>query len=167
MADGTRGRRWRAVATVDGSISHSALIEVDPAGRPARLELTTPNGMLTLHPSADEAEIHGNVVRPGGGVEPLALGWSTECELDIIGRPLALGIGLNRRRASVPIGAMIEIDVVAVGPELSIQTTKRRIQRLSETDWRILALGGGPARRISLDADGLPVGGVRWPLEAD
>ncbi len=44
LADGSRGRRWRAVATRDGSITHSLLLEVDLDGRPARLELTTPDG---------------------------------------------------------------------------------------------------------------------------
>ena len=52
VADGRRGRRWRAVSTLAGAITHALLLEVDLAGRPARLELTTPAGMLTLHPSA-------------------------------------------------------------------------------------------------------------------
>ncbi len=124
--------------------------------------------MLTLHPSADQAEMHGNIVYTGGwGVKALPLRWDPERELDIVGRPLALGIGLHRRRGSVLIGATIEIDVVAIGPELSIQTTKRRVERLSETAWRVQALSSEPDRLISLDADGLPLGGARWPLEAD
>ena len=169
VADGTRGRRWRAVARVEGSITHAALLEVDLAGRPARLELTTPEGMLTLHPSADQAAMHGNIVQSDGwGVKALPLGWDPERELDIVGRPLALGIGLHRRRASVPVGATIEIDVVVIGPGLSIHTTKRRVERQSETAWRVQALSSEePDRLFRLDTDGLPQGGVRWPLEAD
>ena len=169
VADGSRGRRWRAVARVDGAITHAALLEIDLAGRPARLELTTPSGLLTLHPSADQAEMHGNIVYAGGwGVKALPLRWDPERELDIAGRPLALGIGLHRRRSSVPVGATIEIDVVVIDSELSIHTTIRRVERLSDTDWRVQALNGAvPDRLFRIDADGLPLGGERWPLEPD
>ena len=44
-------------------------------GRPGRLEIATPAGLLTLHPEADGLSAHGNVVGPDG-VRPLAYEWS-------------------------------------------------------------------------------------------
>ncbi len=147
VADGRRGRRWRAMSLVDGTISHALLLEVDPAGRPSRLELTTPAGLLTLHPSADQAELHGNIVRPGGGgVEHLALPWGPEPEIDVIGRPLALAVGLHRRRDSVPVGQTLEIEAVAIEPALEIRIVRRRIARTSEDTWRVIGTDGLPDR---------------------
>ncbi len=168
VADGSRGRRWRAVSTADGAITHALLLEVDLAGRPARLELTTPAGMLTLHPSADQRELHGNVVGLAGeGVRPLALGWDSERELDVVDRPLAIAVGLRRRRPSVPVGQAIDIDVVAIGPGLEFTTIVRQVERLEDGLWRIRGTGGAADRRISLTPDGLPAGGTRWALETD
>src|SRR5476649_2068672 len=79
VADGSRGRRWRAVSVANGSVTHAVLLEVDLARRPSRLELTTRAGMLTLHPSLDGREIHGNVVSAAGdGVRHLAFPWGPE-----------------------------------------------------------------------------------------
>jgi hypothetical protein len=163
VADGSRGRRWRAVSVAKGAITHSVLLEVDLAGRPSRLELATPAGMLTLHPSADQAEIHGNVVRATGeGVRHLAFAWGPQHEIEITGRPGPTVVGLHRRRASVAVGASVEIDVLAIGPGLDVTAGIRRVERLTERRWRI----GTSGVEIEIDADGLPVGGVRWALEA-
>src|SRR5512147_136645 len=66
VADGHRGRRWRAVAGLNGVITHALLLEVDVAGRPAKLELATPAGLLTLHPEEGSGRLHGNVVTEAG-----------------------------------------------------------------------------------------------------
>jgi hypothetical protein len=166
VADGSRGRRWRAVSLVGGTISHALLLELNLAGRPARLELTTAAGMLTLHPSLDRSELHGNIVRPGrGGVEHLAMAWGDDLEIDVLGRPLAIAAGLHRRRAAVPVGGSASFEVVAVGPGLEIARAERRAERASVGDWLVFDPADGPARRLSLDADGLPVNGARWALE--
>ena len=82
VADGLRGRRWRwTIATAHG-LRHAGLVELDRAGRLGRLEYETSDGMLTLHPDADRAIAHGNVVRVGG-VEPLAVAWSDDDALAI------------------------------------------------------------------------------------
>jgi hypothetical protein len=164
VADGSRGRRWRAVAVANGIVSHAVLLEVDLAGRPSRLELTTPAGMLTLHPSRDGAEIHGNVVGAAGeGVRHLAFAWGPEHELEIAGRPGPTIAALHRRRASVGIGASVDIEVLIVGPGLEVVAGQRRYEHLAEGRWQL----AGSAAEILLDSDGLPVGGTRWALETD
>ena len=164
VADGSRGRRWRAVSLAGGSVTHAVLLEVDRAGRPSRLELTTPAGMLTLHPATDGTEIHGNVVgTTGEGVRHLAFAWGPEHELEIAGRPGPTIVGLHRRRASVAVGSSVEIQVLTVGPELEVVAGRRRYEHLAEGRWRL----AGSAVDIEIDRDGLPVGGTRWALEAD
>ncbi len=66
LAEGGRGRRWRASRVRDGRLEGTILLEIDAAGRPARLELGTSDGLLTLHPDRGERELHGNVVTPDG-----------------------------------------------------------------------------------------------------
>jgi hypothetical protein len=165
VADGSRGRRWRAVSTLNGAITHAVLLEVDLAGRPSRLELTTPAGMLTLHPAADQREIHGNVVSATGeGVRHLAFAWGPEHELELAGRPGPTAVALHRRRTSVAVGSSVEVDVLAIGMKLDVRPGRRRFERLGEDRWRV----GLRASDIEfeIDADGLPVGGVRWALES-
>jgi hypothetical protein len=162
VADGTRGRRWRGIAIARGAVSHVVLLEVDLAGRPSRLELTTPAGLLTLHPSAIGLEIHGNVVTTTGeGVRPLAFAWGPEHELEVVGRPLATAVGLHRRRERILAGASEEVEVLTVSPALDVIAARRRVVRLSETRWRVGTI------ELAIDADGLPLGGLRWPLEPD
>ena len=164
VADGRRGRRWRAVATHEDAISDVLLLELDPAGRPLRLELATPAGLLTLHPEPDERTIHGNVVGPDG-VRPLALAWSPEHELDVVGRPLALAAGLHRRRSRVGVGAATRIPVVSIERDLAVVGGEATVRRLDEGRW---AVEVGPDRAsfvVAVDPDGVPAGGERWPLE--
>ena len=66
LAEGGRGRRWRASRVRDGRLEGTLLLEIDGADRPTRLELGTADGLLTLHPDRDERELHGNVVTPDG-----------------------------------------------------------------------------------------------------
>ena len=161
-ADGSRGRRWRAIAIKDGTITHAALIEVDRDGRPSRFELSTPAGMLVLHPAPSGREIHGNVVPAmGEGVRPLAFAWGPDHELEVAGRPLASVVAVHRRRSQVVVGSHVDIDVLSIAPELAVVAGRRRFERLSGTRWRVGAV------ELEVDADGLPVGGTRWALEVD
>lgn len=162
VADGIRGRRWRAVSIGDAGISHAILLEVNPAGRPSRIELTTPAGLLVLHPSPDQLEIHGNVVgTTGAGVRPLAFAWGPEHELEVLGRPLATAVALHRRRDRTAVGGRGAMDVLSIGSDLEAVAHRRSFERLTETAWRVAGV------EVEIDADGLPLGGVRWPLEPD
>jgi hypothetical protein len=164
VAQGARGRRWRAVATRDGLITQSLLLEIDTRGRPTRLELTTPAGLLTLHPEPDEGSIHGNVVAETG-VLPLALPWSPDHELDVAGSPLAIGCGLHRLRSTIPLGHQRSVPVLAVDGSLAVTETAATVRRVAEDRWTVTVGPSSEERIVKIDADGLPLLGDRWPLE--
>jgi hypothetical protein len=80
VAEGRRGRRWREVVVLDGAIVHSLLLELDPDGRFSHLELSTPAGLLTLHPEGD-GTLHGNAVRPDGVSHVVGRPWDREAAI--------------------------------------------------------------------------------------
>lgn len=167
LAEGGRGRRWRAVATLDGHVSHALLLEIDRSGRPARLELTTEAGMLTLHPEPDGRSIHGNVVHRGG-VRPLALAWSADHDLEIVDRPLATAVMLRRLSASVRVGQGETVPVLAIDRSLVVRPGNRLVRRLADRRWIVADLAGAREMAIELDADGIPQlapSADDWPLE--
>jgi hypothetical protein len=89
VAEGRRGRRWRSVRRdAAGRLVSGLLLELDPAGRWARLELATAEGMLTLHPTKDGTAADGNVVT-AGGMRHLALEWGSDHRLLVAGEPVA------------------------------------------------------------------------------
>ena len=164
LADGRRGRRWRAVALLDGVITHALLLEVTTTGRVARLELTTPAGMLTLHPEPDEAEIHGNVVAPDGRVRPLAFRWSPDHELVVLGRPIGTAVALHRRRQSLAVGGSLTIPVLAIDGSLAATPNALRVSRSGPDLW-LVGMADGPLSEFTVDPDGLPPAEETWPLE--
>ena len=170
VADGRRGRRWRAVATVNGTISHALLLEVGLDGRPSRLELTTVAGMLTLHPDEARQTLHGNVVTTEG-VRPLTLPWSDEHGLEIEGRPIATAVTVHRLAGSTRVGDAKEIPVVTVAVDLAVAQETRRYVRLGEAEWRIERIGETTgATVLKVDERGIPAGlgdPQEWPLELD
>jgi hypothetical protein len=165
VAEGARGRRWRAVATLGGAITHALLLEVAPAGRITRVELVTPAGMLTLHPEPDERAIHGNVVGADGSVRPLAFEWSPDHEIDVRGRPVATWVDLHRRREAVAVGEVVWIPVLAIDPDLQVTTARRSVTRLDRERWLVASGSSDPAIELRLDADGLPAAEMIGPLE--
>jgi hypothetical protein len=176
VADGRRGRRWRAVASADGVMTHALLLEVDLDGRPSRLELATSTGMLTLHPDDARQSLHGNAVLPDG-VRHLRLAWSDEHGLEVEGRPIATAVSARRLARTIAVGEGRTIPVVLITATLEVSETTRRFVRLGETEWRIepdtsasVAGGAGAPQAISLivDGRGIPVGlgnAREWPLE--
>jgi hypothetical protein len=91
LAEGERGRRWRWTVGDDGVVRHAGLVEIDPNGRLARLELASPAGLLILHPGRDGGSIHGNVVT-ADGVRPLSFEWSPGAAVAIAGDPFGSAI---------------------------------------------------------------------------
>jgi len=167
LAEGGRGRRWRATATLDGRIRHALLLEVDRSGRPARLELATEAGMLTLHPEPDGRSIHGNVVHRGG-VRPLALTWSPDHDLEIVDGPLATAVMLRRLSSSVRVGEGETVPVLAIDASLAVRPGNRLVRRLADRRWIVADLAGAREMAIELDANGIPQlgpGADDWPLE--
>lgn len=170
VADGHRGRRWRAVASVDGMITHALLLEVDLAGRPSRVELTTPAGLLTLHPEEGSGRLHGNVVA-GSGVRHLALPWSEEHGLEIDGRPIAAAVTAHRLAGSTAVGEGRTVPVVVITADLSVAGAVRRYTRIGAGEWRIESASGDPPPLVlAIDGRGVPIlphEAREWPLELD
>jgi len=140
VAEGRRGRRWRSLRRdAAGAVVSDLILEIDPGGRLARLELATAAGILTLHPTSDGRSIHGNVVTERG-VVALALPWSPDHRLLLPDEPVA--------------AAALGSDAVnpAPGPGLVVD------ERLEP---RAIEATTPPAR----PPDGLP--GASWPLEID
>jgi hypothetical protein len=161
VAEGSRGRRWREVRKAGEGIAHSLLLETDPAGRFSHLELSTPSGLLTLHPEGD-GTLHGHAVVSDGIEHVRGLRWepdavplldgSTVCRLAAIAlfEPV-IAAASSAGRLAVVIPATLRLEVKPV-----------RIERLEDRTWRF-----GAEEPIMVDRRGLPVltGGETWPLE--
>lgn len=167
VAEGARGRRWRAVSTVAGAITHALLLEVDLSGRFARFELSTSAGLLTLHPSADGATLHGNRVTPVG-IEHLAYDWGAEHGLSVDGRPIADAVTARRLTGAVRVGDHRSVTVVAVAPDLTLREEAVKFEAVRFGLWRVTS--SVEDQMVRLDDRGILVDladSVEWALEAD
>jgi hypothetical protein len=166
LAEGARGGRWRAAATVDGKLTHALLLETSPGGKVQRLELTTASGLLTLHPEPDGRSIHGNLVHVGG-VRPLAFAWGPEHELEVIDRPIASAVMLRRLGKSVEVGGGETVPVLSIDAALAVRPGTRMVRRIAAAQWVVADTAGRRETTIELDADGIPVLGAPadWPLD--
>ena len=159
------------MATLDGAVTHALLLEVDVAGRPGKVELATPAGMLTLHPEEGSGRLHGNVVT-AAGVRHLALAWGPEHGLEVGGttdrqrRDRSPPGGLRDRRGGEdrpgrghrPGSRGRRVDPPLRAPR------RRGVAR--GFAWRTGASHGSSA----VDARGvphLPADAQEWPLELD
>ena len=158
VADGRRGRRWRSTMTRDGTLAATMLLEVGADGRPARLELATAAGLLTLHPEPT-GSLHGNAVT-ADGVRHLAFDWSPEHELEVDGLPIGQAVAARRLAASMAVGEGTTVPVVTAGLDLSVRESRRRYLREGETSWRIE--GDGDPESLAIDERGIP----RWAIQA-
>ncbi len=166
VAEGGRGRRWRATLVRGEWLVCSMLLETDLGGRPARLEVDAAAGLLTLHPGENERALHGNVVTPAG-VRHLAFAWSPVHELVVTDVPLVAMAALARLGRDVAIGEGREVAAVVIGPDLRAESASWRVDRVGDGSWRTSDPGG--VRELAVDHDGLPAGlddAETWPLEA-
>jgi hypothetical protein len=162
VAEGHRGRRWREVRNVGAAVASSLLLETGPDGRFAHLELSTPSGLLTLHPEGD-GTLHGNAV-VSDGVEHIAgARWEPDAVALLDGSTVCrvAAIGLMERSAVPASHAHL---AVVIPPTLWIEVKPVRIERIDAATWRF-----GDEEPLVLDERGLPVlaGGEVWPLERD
>ena len=164
LAEGGRGRRWRASRVRDGRLEGTILLEIDAAGRPARLELGTADGLLTLHPDRGERELHGNVVTPDG-IRHLRFDWSPVHELVVDGFPVALLAAARRLAAVIRSG---DGRAPRSSSTAGCAATWRRSASCGSTSAAGARRGGERGWRC-IDADGAPAGlddAEEWPLEA-
>ena len=167
VADGGRGRRWRAVATIDGHITHALLLEVALDRSVSRLELTTPGGLLTLHPDTDGATLHGNAVTTDG-VRHLSYAWGPDHAVAVAGRPVADAVTAHRLAATVGVGDSRAIQTLVVAPDLGLTETSVTYTRVTDGSWRLA--DAGRERTLAVDPRGIPsafADGSEWPLELD
>ena len=170
VADGRRGRRWRAITTsADGRLVQALLLETSPDGSVLKLEVASPAGLLTLHPEAGEGTLHGNVVR-ASGVEHVAVPWSPGHALMAGGSPVTGAVAAAGLAARVEPGCGSSGAAVEGGEDLAIRRATWRAARVGDRRWRLLAADGGASLTVELDDDGIATGlddEVDWPLEAD
>jgi hypothetical protein len=167
VADGTKGRRWRAVTTHgDGRMEAALLVETAQDGGLAKLELATGEGLLTLHPDGEPRRLHGNVVRTSG-IDHVALPWSDAHLLLVGASPVTAAIAVTFAAAVVGVGEGATLAAVEVGIDLRPRLATWRVARTGDRRWWLLAADGGPSLVLELDDDGVPApaGAISWPLE--
>ena len=163
VAEGHRGRRWREVVLSARGIAHSLLLEIDPEGRFAHLELSTPSGLLTLHPEAD-GTLHGNAIVSDGVEHVRGLAWEPEgiavIEGSIVGLAAAIPIAASRMTAF----GSFALHAVRIPTTLWVEVGPLRIEQIEDRRWRF-----GQDDVCAVDERGLPLlrGGEIWPLERD
>lgn len=145
VAEGRRGRRWREARVRGEAILSSLLFETDPDGRFSHLELSTPAGLLTLHPEGD-GTIHGNAVTDAGVEHLVGLPWEADGLVLVDGSTVTAAAA-----AAAMTRAEGTLTVLRIGLDLACQV-------------RPEPAGTVPAQA---DAEGLPRlrDGRSWPLE--
>ena len=145
----------------------SLLLETEPSGWFAHLELSTQTGLLTLHPEGD-GTLHGNAVVGGEhsvGVEPVVgLAWQPDGLVNVEGSTICRLAAIHLLRRSSPEFSTASQPGVSIRPTLACQPTVVRVERISRDRWRFV-----DEEPIDVDERGLPAlrdGGI-WPLELD
>lgn len=142
VAEGSRGRRWRWIVSAGEGLQHAGLVELDGEGRFVRLELETPDGMLTLHPDPGSVMAHGNVVRRDR-VDPIAIEWWEGASIAIAGDPFGSALG-----AAPVSGWIVEADLTlrrtgdgsSAGADDALSLDERGVPRLSDaSEWPLEA----------------------------
>lgn len=165
-AEGTPGIRWRESVEREGALVRTLLLETTPAGRPARLEIATAHGLLTLHPEPDESAIHGNVVGPDGVVH-LAFPWGPSHDLLVVDSPASTAAILRRLAAALPVGESRRAEVLRIDDALRPEPGTLVLERVAAERWRLHGPDAGDAWHLTVDALGRPVlpDAETWPLE--
>lgn len=168
LAEGVRGRRWRSTSSwPDGRFGGALLLEVDRDGRPTKLELASPDGLLTVHPEPAYGMLHGNTVTPAG-MRHHALPWSDGHLLVVTGSPVTGAVAAAWLAARIGVGEGASVPAVEIGPALGVRRATWRVARTAERRWRLLPADGGEVVTVELDADGIAADLAEarsWPLE--
>ncbi len=144
------------------------LLELDPDGRPTKLEMATGDGLLSLHPEPAPAALHGNVVR-ATGVEHLTLPWSADHILVAAGSPVTAAAAASLLAGRIGVGEGHSVPAVMIETGLTVRRATWRVLRFSERRWRLLAADGSADIAIEVDDTGVPMfeHEAVWPLELE
>jgi hypothetical protein len=166
VADGARGRRWRAVLVEEDRVAGSLLLECAPDGTPGKLEVVTAAGLLTLHPVG--SMLHGNVAR-AGGVEHVALPWGDAHVLHVAGAPATAAAAARLLRNGLGVGEGRSFPGALVTLDLAVRAVTFRVARVGPRGWRFIVADTGDETGVTLDLEGIPTlaGAETWPLELD
>ncbi len=162
VAEGSRGRRYREVRRAGEGIAHSLLLETDPAGRFSHLELSTPSGLLTLHPEGD-GTLHGHAIVSDGVEHVAGLAWEPD-GLVVIDDSVVCVLAASRLlRPTLEAASSIARHAVWIPPTLWVEIRPVRVARAAGS-WQL-----GSDGPIEIDPGGLPrlAGGEMWPLEPE
>lgn len=161
VAEGRRGRRWREIRRAGEGIGHSLLLELDPDGRFSHLELSTPSGLLTLHPEGDET-LHGHAVVSDGVEHVAELAWEPDGIVAVEGSIVCAAAAAGLLRPVLDAGASRAHHAVRVPPTLWLEVGPVRVARAAGGSWQL-----GAESPVVVDPRGLPelTGGETWPLE--
>ncbi len=145
----------------DGGLRHSLLLETSPDGRFSHLELSTPAGLLTLHPEGD-GTLHGNALVEGGLRHVTGLAWDRDGLVLLDGSPVARAVAAHLLATTDVRAAATRRRVLRITPALDLAAETEGLERLADGGWRSVA---GPD--LAADAFGLPslLDAVGWPLE--
>jgi hypothetical protein len=163
VAEGGGGRRWREVRNAGQAVASSLLLETDPAGRFAHLELSTPSGLLTLHLEAD-GTLHGHAVVSDGIEHVRGLAWDADAIPLLEGSTVCRAAAIQVLDETLePFSSRAHLAAV-IPPTLWLEVKPVRIERVDADTWRF-----GAEEPFAVDRRGLPVlhGGEIWPLERD
>ena len=164
VADGRQGRRWRELAVDPAGVARSLMLETDSQGSWLRLEISSPDGLLTLHPESD-GSIHGNIASRTG-VRHIDLGKVKPPRLDVPGSLVAEAALCWVLTRQVKLAERRAITVVSVAEPLSVGLVEITVERRTTATWELR--DGDRRRLVELDEAGLPVahvGAQHWPLE--
>jgi hypothetical protein len=161
VAEGRRGRRWREAIVGGDGLRHSLLFETAPDGAFSHLELSTPLGLVTLHPEGD-GTLHGNVIEAGGIRHIVGLPWEASGVVDVEGSPIAGAACARLLGRDLAAGESARRTVLRITSGLLITTGPGSVERIDAETWRIA--GGAPVRVDALGLPSLP-DAETWPLE--
>jgi len=161
VAEGRRGRRWREVRNAGHAVASSLLLETDPAGRFAHLELSTPSGLLTLHPEPD-GTLHGHAIVSDGVEHVEGLAWDADGLALLEGSTICRLAAVACLADVIAVGASRAHLAAVIPPTLWLDVKPIRVERIDVASWRF-----ADEEPFTVDARGLPVlrGGEIWPLE--
>jgi hypothetical protein len=163
VAEGSRGRRWREVRNAGHAVASSLLLETDPAGRFSHLELSTPSGLLTLHPEAD-GTLHGHAIVSDGVEHVEGLRWDADGIVLLEGSTVCRAAAILVLSGALEPAASKAHLAAVIPPTLWLEVTPVRVERIEERTWRF-----GGDEPLAVDRRGLPLlqGGEIWSLERD
>lgn len=163
VAEGSRGRRWREIRNTPGGhgIASSLLLETSAAGRFTHLELSTPSGLLTLHPETD-GTLHGHAIVSDGVEHVEGLAWDSDGIVLLEGSTVCRVAAAAILADAVAIGTSKAHLAAVLPPTLWFEVKPVRVERIDATTWRFIA-----EEPFAVDRLGLPAlrGGEIWPLE--